>query len=63
MYADAYHLAKWLVKNEAVSSGYVANFIPSEGGKLYLNSNIKPQNIVSKLGIYLPTLNSIRKVC
>lgn len=63
MYADAFHMAKWLVKHEAVSSGYVSNFLPSEGGAFHLASALAPQNITNKLSIYLPTLNSIRKVC
>ena len=63
LYADAFHLAKWLVKHEAVSSGYVSNFIPSEAGSIQLSTAIKPQNVLGKLSLYLPTLNSLRKIC
>ena len=63
LYADAFHLAKWLVKHEAVSSGYVTNFIPSEAGSIQLSTAFKPQNVLGKLPLYLPTLNSLRKIC
>lgn len=63
MYADAYHIAKWLVKHDAVSSGYSCNFIPSEAGGLDLATALLPNKILNRLIVYLPTLNSIRKVC
>ena len=35
----------------------------NKAGLLELESVFKPTNILKKLNIYLPTLNSIRKVC
>ena len=63
IYADAFHIAKWLVKHEAVSSGYVSNFLPSEGGGLSLKTSLSPHKMINRISVYLPTLNSIRKVC
>lgn len=56
-------MAKWLVKHEAISSGFLSNFVPSEGGAINLTTSLQTHNMVDRLSIYLPTLNSIRKVC
>jgi hypothetical protein len=41
-YADAFCLAKWLIKHEAVANGYSCNMIPSEGGSFELTAQMKP---------------------
>lgn len=62
-YADAFHLAKWLIQHEATASGFVSNFIPSEAGHLDLKLAIQPVNLLKKLHLYLPSFNSLNKVC
>jgi hypothetical protein len=62
-YADSFHLAKWLIQHEALAQGFTSNFIPSEAGHLDLKIAMQPTNLAQKLNVYLPSLNSINKVC
>jgi glutamine synthetase len=45
-YADSFVLAKWLVKHEAISSGFTSNFLPSEAGAIDLNISLKPSKVL-----------------
>ncbi len=62
-YADSFCLSKWLIKHEALASGFTSNFIPSECSSLELQTSLVPYDVIKRLNLYLPTLDSVRKVC
>lgn len=55
-------MAKWMVKEKANANGYTSNFIPTEGSKLKLSTSLSPDNMLSRLNLYITSINSIRKI-
>jgi hypothetical protein len=71
MFADAFHIAKFLIKHEAYAQGYDVGFVPTDGqgGTNELDVEIgnltiahSSQSLLKQLPFYCPSFNSVRKL-
>jgi len=53
LYADAYTMAKWMVKDKAAGSGFTSSFVPTEGSRLKLNSSLPPDHMLIRINYYV----------
>ena len=74
LYADAFHCAKWHIKAKAYASNYEVGFLPMcPGGSNDLKlrapgilpqtgDDVRNQILRSRLQLYFPSLNSLRRL-
>jgi hypothetical protein len=71
LYADSFHVAKYLIKHEAYAQGYDVGFLPTDGdggtNELHLDiGNLRcehtPDSLLMQLPFYCPTFNSVRRL-
>ena len=55
-------MAKWMVKDKALSSGFTSSFIPTEGSKLKLSTSLTTDHMLNRLNYYVASLNAMRRI-
>lgn len=71
LYADSFHIAKFLIRHEAYAQGYDVGFLPTDGqgGTNDLSIEIgnlatghSTHSLLSQLPFYCPSINSVRRL-
>jgi hypothetical protein len=55
-------MAKWMVKDKAVGSGFTSSFIPTEGSRLRLGTSLTTDHMSNRLNYYVSSLNAMRRI-